>query len=103
MLSSFDLDFLVYLLNNADLRSYARQAAQPVISNSSLKDVMITYPISKEVQKEIVMELDSVDSELNNLILSYREKLQSLEELKSSILQKAFLGQLINEQQPITA
>src|SRR5690606_38942364 len=31
----FDHSFLTYLLNHKDLRSYARQAAQPVISNSS--------------------------------------------------------------------
>ena len=36
----FDHSFLTYLLNFKNLREYARQAAQPVISNSSLKDVL---------------------------------------------------------------
>ena len=38
---SFDNSFLTYLLNYKNLRDYARQAAQPVISNSSLSDVIL--------------------------------------------------------------
>lgn len=37
----FDCEFLVYLLNFKNLRGLARQAAQPVISNSSLKDLCV--------------------------------------------------------------
>ncbi len=48
----FDHSFLTYLLNHKDLRSYARQAAQPVISNSSLKDVVLIFPKSKKEQHE---------------------------------------------------
>jgi type I restriction enzyme S subunit len=40
----FDLKFLYYFLNHVNLRSYARQTAQPVISNSSLKNVNLTIP-----------------------------------------------------------
>lgn len=54
----FDHSFLTYLLNYKDLRSYARQAAQPVISNSSLKDVVLQFPKSLTEQQRIVAILD---------------------------------------------
>ncbi len=93
-LNNFDLDFVVYMLNFKNLRSYARQAAQPVISNSSLKDVKITYPIQIEKQKLIVKQLNHLKEETINIKSHYHQKLTNLEELKKSILQKAFSGQL---------
>lgn len=90
----FDHSFLTYLLNHKDLRSYARQAAQPVISNSSLKDVVLHFPKSKEEQQTIVRQLDSLRAETQKLEAVYQKKMDDLEELKKSILQKAFAGEL---------
>ena len=90
----FDHSFLTYLLNHKDLRSYARQAAQPVISNSSLKDVVLFFPKSKNEQQTIVHQLDALRAETQKLEAVYHKKLQDLEELKKSVLQKAFNGEL---------
>lgn len=90
----FDHSFLTYLLNHKDLRSYARQAAQPVISNSSLKDVVLHFPKSKEEQQTIVRQLDALRAETQKLEAIYQKKLLYLEELKKSLLQKAFSGEL---------
>ncbi len=90
----FDHSFLTYLLNHKDLRSYARQAAQPVISNSSLKDVVLHFPKSKEEQQTIVRQLDAIRAETQKLEAVYQKKIADLEELKKSILQKAFEGEL---------
>ena len=90
----FDHSFLTYLLNYKDLRSYARQAAQPVISNSSLKDVVLNFPKSIETQKTIVRQLDALRAETQKLESIYQKKILLLEELKKSILQKAFSGEL---------
>ena len=49
-------------------------------------------PIMK--QKKIVAELDSLSEETKKLEAIYRQKLDNLEELKKSILQKAFAGEL---------
>lgn len=54
----FDHAFLSYLLNFMDLRNYARQAAQPVISNSSLEEVLLAFPRTKAEQQRIVGILD---------------------------------------------
>jgi len=93
----FDHSFLTYLLNYKDLRSYARQAAQPVISNSSLKDVVLNFPKSIETQKTIVRQLDALRAETQKLEAVYQKKIADLEELKKSILQKAFAGELKTE------
>ena len=93
----FDHSFLTYLLNHKDLRSYARQAAQPVISNSSLKDVVLFFPKSKTEQQTIVRQLDALRAETQKLEAVYQQKIDDLEELKKSILQKAFAGELKTE------
>jgi type I restriction enzyme S subunit len=93
----FDHSFLTYLLNHKDLRSYARQAAQPVISNSSLKDVVLNFPKSKKEQQTIVRQLDALRAETQKLEAVYQKKIADLEELKKSILQKAFAGELKTE------
>lgn len=90
----FDHAFLTYLLNYKDLRSYARQAAQPVISNSSLKDVVLHFPESITKQQTIVRKLDALRAETQKLEALYQKKIDYLGELKKSILQKAFAGEL---------
>lgn len=90
----FDHSFLTFLLNHLDLRSYARQAAQPVISNSSLKDVILNFPKSKVEQQTIVQKFDALSTETKKLEAIYQQKINDLEELKKSILQKAFSGEL---------
>ena len=90
----FDLAFLTYLLNFKNLRNFARQAAQPVISNSSLKNVSLTFPKSISKQTAIVTELNSLRSETQHLESLYQRKLAALDELKKSLLHKAFAGEL---------
>lgn len=89
----FDGAFLAYLLNFKNLRSLARQAAQPVISNSSLKDLLLPFPeISK--QKKIAAQLDDLAEETQLLARIYERKLAALAELKKSLLHQAFTGEL---------
>ena len=90
----FDYSFLTYLLNLKNLRSFARQAAQPVISNSSLKDVVLEFPKSIQEQQAIVQKLDALSAETKQLEAIYQQKINDLDELKKSILQKAFTGEL---------
>ena len=82
------------MLNFKNLRSYARQAAQPVISNSSLESVLLQFPESISEQKNIVSKLDSLSAETKKLEAIYKQKLTDLEELKKSVLHKAFNGEL---------
>jgi len=49
---------------------------------------------SLEKQQEIILTLDKLESETQRLETIYRQKLAALKELKQSILQKAFTGEL---------
>jgi type I restriction enzyme S subunit len=90
----FDNAFLTYLLNFKNLRGLARQSAQPVISNNSLKDLLLNFPESVEEQQCIVAQLDALSSETQRLEAIYQQKLDGLAELKQAVLQKAFAGEL---------
>ncbi len=89
----FDGSFLTYLLNHKNLRSLARQAAQPVISNSSLKDLVLNFPVLVE-QRRIAGQLDALSTETQLLAAIYQQKLLALEALKKSLLHQAFSGEL---------
>ena len=96
----FDYSFLYYLLNSKNLRSYARQAAQPVISNSSLKSVRISYPKSILVQKEYADTFRLLESKIENITSTYESKKIKLEDLKKSLLEQAFAGKLTDKDMP---
>ena len=90
----FDPEFLMRLLNYMDLRSHARQAAQPVISNSSLKDLVLEFPVDLNVQRNITARLSKLEDNTGRIKANYRAKLQDLDDLRQSLLQKAFTGEL---------
>jgi type I restriction enzyme S subunit len=86
----FDHSFLTYLLNFHDLRQYARQSAQPVISNSSLKGVVIRFPISIEEQQRIVSILDECFAAIDKAKSNAEKNLMNAKELFESYLQGVF-------------
>lgn len=86
----FDHSFLTYLLNFKNLREYARQAAQPVISNSSLKDVILKFPKSLTEQQGIVAMLDEVFTSIAKAQTNAEQNLKNTKELFESYLQGVF-------------
>lgn len=60
-----------------------------------LKNFDINVP-SLSDQKRIVKKLDELSEQTKKLEEIYKQKLADLEELKKSILQKAFAGELVN-------
>ncbi len=71
----------------------SRSINQANINGTKLK----TYPIylpSLEMQKEVVSELYELQNQIKALEKVCQSKLKALAELKQSILQKAFTGQL---------
>jgi type I restriction enzyme S subunit len=61
----------------------------------NLKNFRILIP-EKKHQDSIVEKLDKLSEQIKKLEEIYRQKLADLEELKKSILQKAFAGELAN-------
>ena len=60
----------------------------------ALKQVVFSYPKSIVKQKELIQEFRKLQAETKKLELVYQQKMDNLEELKKSILQKAFNEEL---------
>ena len=77
-------------------------AAQKHFNVSAAKNMIIAFPALKE-QCEIVHNIERFQIETKRLETIYRKKLSALAELKQSILQKAFTGELTadNATQPL--
>lgn len=92
----FDLDpcFLAHLLNSKNLRALARQSAQPVISNSSLSDLDLAFPKDIKIQEQLAEILEMAEAQTALVTKQYLQKLDDLNDLRQSLLQKAFAGEL---------
>jgi type I restriction enzyme, S subunit len=75
------------------IKSSGGAAIPNVPSAKILKEIEIPVPPLKE-QNELVKRFDVILAETNKLEQIYQQKLEDLEELKKSILQKAFAGEL---------
>jgi type I restriction enzyme S subunit len=74
----------------------ATGTAQKTVSLKSLRNFSFpNIPINE--QQAIVRQLDTLQAETKRLEAIYQQKLLNLEELKKSILQKAFAGELKTE------
>lgn len=71
------------------------QATLPLINKSKWNALKIMIPRNLEVQNDIVDRLNALLAETERLEITYAKKLQNLEELKKSVLQKAFSGELV--------
>ena len=95
-----DKDFLFIWLQNPIFKSkimeLALKAAQPDITHAIFKIQEISIPPLQD-QHTIVRQLDALRAETQRLAAVYQQKLADLEELKKSILQKAFAGELKTE------
>tara|TARA_B100001173_G_C16022639_1_gene562732 strand:+ start:1511 stop:2683 length:1173 start_codon:yes stop_codon:yes gene_type:complete len=88
--------FIEYYLNSIKLDDYVSGMAQPKLNQKKLSSIPVPYP-ELSIQKELVETLDVMDNHIQSLLSSYEEELKNLEELKKSILQKAFSGELTNK------
>lgn len=94
--------FLYYQLRSPILRreiisrAHGANPTMKKISKSDVQNLPIVITSLKQ-QQYIVSKLDSLSLITNHLESIYEQKLSDLEELKKSILQKAFNGELIEE------
>lgn len=64
------------------------------LNQGSLSSLTIPFPKKYDIQEEIILKIDALQNEVSELEEVYRKKIQNLEELRKSILQKAFSGEL---------
>ncbi|MCG6138201.1 MAG: restriction endonuclease subunit S [Nostoc sp. LLA-1] len=80
-------------LGKKNFLGYVDGAAITRLTLTKLNNVLIPVPPISE-QHEIVTKLDALSTETQRLETIYRQKIAALNELKQSILQKAFTGEL---------
>lgn len=69
-------------------------SAQGGFNATKLGELAITFPNLKKEQQSIVTKFDGLAAETQRLESIYQQKLAALDELKKSLLQKAFNGEL---------
>ncbi len=93
-------DYLYHLLLTKEFTDYAilgsQRAGMPKVNREHLFAYKLKLPSLKE-QQAIVQQLDALQTETQKLEAIYQKKIDDLEELKKSILQKAFVGELKTE------
>ena len=62
--------------------------------NDDLRRIVIAFPTSLDVQKSIAAQMDLIFDATQRLESLYQRKIAALDELKQSLLQQAFSGQL---------
>lgn len=65
--------------------------------NSNLTSIKIVFPKSLEEQKNILKKINLISIETKRLEAIYQQKINDFQELKKSVLQKAFSGELKTE------
>ena len=92
-----DRDYLFLWLQNpifkSKILSLAMKAAQPDITHAIFKVQEISVPPIR-IQQAIVKKINAISVEIKRLEVIYQKKINDLEDLKKSILQKAFSGEL---------
>lgn len=96
----FEPKFIYYAMTSKEfqekvlLEGKGAQATLPIINKSKWENLTISFPKSKKEQQTIVRQLDALRAETQKLEAVYQKKIADLDELKKSILQKAFAGEL---------
>jgi type I restriction enzyme S subunit len=89
----YDLYFLYYLLKSKSLPQLAK-GVKPGINRNEVYSLSIQVPGSLEEQKSVVSILDEFSKNSQKLQSLYNQKLSLFYQLKQSLLQKAFFGEL---------
>ncbi len=96
VLSEFVFQFLQSKIGKIQIKERVKGTTTKTITKNNVRNIIVLYPpITK--QKEIVETLNIMDNHIQSVLLVYEEELKNLEELKKSILQKAFSGELTNK------
>ena len=90
-----DNEYVEFLLQSfkAFLKEKGKGTARDNINLGTFENQRFPFP-NLQTQKDIVSKINSIVTETQRLDVIYQQKLSSLEELKKSLLQKAFSGDL---------
>ena len=93
-------DFLCYELTSEPFKKRLLKtgeeggATRQAITKAQLHELSIVFPEDLSEQERIVSMLDNAENKVKQLQSNYQSKLTDLDELRQSLLQKAFAGEL---------
>lgn len=87
-------EFLYFYFLTVDMRKLGTGSSIPQINNYDIAPLEISFPKSLLKQAEIAGSIRSLESESQALESIYQQKLTALDDLKKSLLNQAFTGQL---------
>ena len=91
-------DFLYCWLKSAYgkevIKKLVSGAGQPKFNKTQFKKIKIPVPKDQKFIGNIIKKIIRIENQIQLSILNYNKKIQNLEELKKSILDKAFKGEL---------
>jgi type I restriction enzyme S subunit len=95
-------EFLHYALTSKQTKNKLlgigeQGSTRQAITKTQIENFEIMFPENLDLQTELVYSLNEIRNKSEKLIDSYELKISSLEELKKSILQKAFSGELTKD------
>ncbi|CAC9651271.1 restriction endonuclease subunit S [bacterium endosymbiont of Bathymodiolus sp. 5 South] len=91
---SLTKEFLLYFCKSFNFKELDKGTTLPSLVKKDLITITMSYPKSKEEQKCIVTQLNDLQTQTKKLETIYQHKINNLVELKKTILQKAFKGEL---------
>jgi type I restriction enzyme S subunit len=91
--SEYIYQYLKSCKGDSQIKSRLLGTTTKTITKDNVRSISIPFPPLKE-QQRIVVKLDALSEQTKKLEAVYAKKLADLDELKKSILQKAFRGEL---------
>ena len=85
--------WLIYYLNFADLSDFITGVTVPKLNQFKMKSIEVLLPPLGE-QRQIVEKLDALHTQTDRLQQEYSAQLADLDDLRQSLLEKAFAGEL---------
>ena len=85
--------YFVFMRYSKSLLSGAAGAARAFVKRDDFRNLMVPVP-SLEEQEKIVVQLDSMQSKTSEMVAAYDAKLTAAKNLRQSILEAAFAGNL---------
>ncbi len=93
-LDFIDPRFMLYFINSPvakrQFNKRLKGSGVPNLHLEEIREVLIPFPRVSGEQKQIVKKLDQLSEKTQKLETLYKQKLKNIEELKKSILSKAF-------------
>jgi type I restriction enzyme, S subunit len=86
--------FVEFYLNSISLEPFISGMAQPKLNQTKLNTIPIPWPENNQQASEVVNSLVAIESESNSVSELAEQKLSHYTNLKQSLLQKAFTGEL---------